>query len=47
MKKIIFGLLLLIAPGSDLQAQTSFSRVKPHASSSDFHPGALMIYGRV
>jgi tripartite-type tricarboxylate transporter receptor subunit TctC len=39
MKKIIFGLLLLIAPGSDLQAQTSFFAGKTVRILVGFSPG--------
>lgn len=39
MKKIIFGLLLLIAPGSDLQAQTSFFEGKTVRILVGFSPG--------
>jgi tripartite-type tricarboxylate transporter receptor subunit TctC len=39
MKKIIFGLLLLIAPGSDLQAQTSFFEGKTARILVGFSPG--------
>jgi hypothetical protein len=46
MKKIIFGFLLLIAPGSALQAQPSFFEGKTARILVGFSPGALMIYGR-
>jgi tripartite-type tricarboxylate transporter receptor subunit TctC len=39
MKKIIFGLLLLIAPGSDLQAQASFFEGKTVRILVGFSPG--------
>jgi tripartite-type tricarboxylate transporter receptor subunit TctC len=39
MKKIIFGLLLLIVPGSDLQAQTSFFEGKTVRILVGFSPG--------